>query len=178
MTYCTCIFCSNSCEQETATTYLSVLCGKDFSWSEEMAKQFPNWNNPENKCWNITLIGKDARSEAPLIGVVNNHFADANSMKERVGDEDGIQLEPKIVDILRQRSRAGLKDLQKTMDEEHATLLGFITKGQISKLALREHFLPGIPFVENDQNSIDISVPEDLSQRLNRSQIQAIEIAI
>ena len=64
------------------------------------------------------------------------------------------------------------------MDEEHATFLGFITKGQISKLALRELFLPGIPYVENDQDSIDISVPEDLSQRLNFSQIQAIEMAI
>ena len=77
MAHCTCVFCSDSCEQETATTYHDVLCGKDFSWPEEMAKQFPNWNNPENKCWNITLIGKDARSEAPLIGVVNNHFAGA-----------------------------------------------------------------------------------------------------
>ena len=155
MTYCTCTFCSDSCEQETATTYLSVLCSKDFSWPEEMAKQL-NWNNPEIKCWNITSIGKDARSEAPLIGVVNNHFEDANSMNERVDDEDGIQLQPKVVDVLRQRSRAGLKDLQETIDEEHATLLGFITKGQISKLALRELSLPGIPFVENDQNSIDI----------------------
>ena len=129
MTYCTCIFCSDSCEQETATTYLSVLCGKDFGWPEEMAKQFPNWNNPENKCWNITLIGKDARSEAPLIGVVNNHFADANPMKERVGDEDGIQLEPKVVDVLRQRSRAGLKDLQENYRRGAYYIVRFYNQG-------------------------------------------------
>ena len=147
---------------------------------EEMAKNFRNWNNPENKCWNITLIGKHARSEAPLVGVVNNSFENPSSMKERVGEEDGIQLEPEVVDVLGQRSRAGLKDLKKTMDEEHAALLGFITKGQTSKFALRELFLPGIPFVENDKNLIDMnmSVPEDLGQRLNRSQIQAIEMAM
>lgn len=42
------------------------------------------------------------------------------------------------------------------MDEEHAALFGFITKGQISKLALRELFcLESI--LENDDNLIDMT---------------------
>ena len=147
---------------------------------ENIAKNFPIWGNPENKCWNITLIGKDPRSEAPLVGVVNNHFPSPLSMKERCGEEDGIKLEPEVVDVLGQRSRASLKDLQETMNAEHAALLGFMTKGNKSKFALRELFLPGVPFVENDKNLIgtDISVSQGLSQRLNESQVQAVEMAI
>ena len=50
----------------------------------------------------------------------------------------------------------GRKDLQESMDEEHAALFGFITKGQISKLALRELFcLESI--LENDDNLIDMT---------------------
>ena len=44
--------------------------------------------------------------------------------------------------------------LKKTMDEEHAALLGFITNDQLSKLALRELSLPDISFIENDENAI------------------------
>ena len=147
---------------------------------EDIAKNFPIWSNPENKGWSITLIGKDQRSEAPLLGIVNNHFADAASMIGRCGEEDGIRLEPEFVDVLGERSRASLKDLEKTFNDEHAALLGFMTKGNKSKIALRELFLPGVPFVENDKNLISTDIPnsQGLSQRLNESQVQAIEMAI
>ena len=147
---------------------------------EDIAKNFPIWSNPENKSWSITLMGKDQRSEAPLLGIVNNHFAGPASMIGRCGEEDGIRLEPELVDVLGERSRASLKDLEKTFNDEHAALLGFMTKGNKSKFALRELFLPGVPFVENDKNliSTDIPISQGLSQRLNESQVQAIEMAI
>ena len=147
---------------------------------EDITKSFPIWNNPENKGWSITLIGKDPRFEAPLVGIVNNHFAGPASMMQRCGQEDGIQLEPEFVDILGERSRASLKDFEKTLNEEQAALLGFLTKGNKSKLALRELFLPGVPFVENNKNliSTDVPVSQGLSQKLNESQVQAIEMAI
>ena len=143
---------------------------------EKEVKEHRVWHG-ETLGWILTVHG--SRDDAPIVGVVENHFSSATIKQFAGREEEDVTLEPVFDDVGGSRGRAALKDVERDFDDRAAEIAGHLKKdSKISKLNLRAVFLPGCKFSDGDNElpQYTMSVPNEWRARLNDSQCRALEM--
>ena len=143
---------------------------------EKDISEYKVWHG-ETLGWILTVHG--ARDDAPIVGVIENHFSPATIKLFANRDEEDVKLEPIFDDIGGSRGRAALKDVENDFNTRAAEMRGHLKQGsKLSKLNLRAIFLPGCEFSDGDNELARyvMSVPNEWRPRLNDSQCRAIEM--
>ena len=143
---------------------------------EKEVKEHKVWHG-ETLGWILTVHG--SRDDAPIVGVIENHFSQATIKPFANREEEDVKLEPVFDDIGGSRGRAALKDVEQDFNDRAAEIVGHLKQDSIlSKLNLRAVFLLGCKFSDGDNELAHyvISVPNEWRARLNDSQCCAIEM--
>ena len=143
---------------------------------EKDISQYKVWHG-ETLGWILTVHG--SRDDAPIVGVIENHFSPATIKLFADKEEEDVKLEPIFDDIGGSRGRAALKDVEEDLNTRAAELRGYLKpNSKLSKLNIRAIFLPGCKFSDSDNELAHgvMSVPNEWRARLNDSQCRAIEM--
>ena len=100
--------------------------------------------------------------DAPIVGIMQNRFRPGDDIARFAGriETKGVEMEPIFDDVLGERSREGLSDFGKDLDQLTADALGIMTAPMTTtKLPTRAMFLKGVAYEASDNEFIGSNAP-------------------
>lgn len=116
----------------------------------------------EAKRWEFNVVDRLEDFDAPIVGIMQNRFRPGDDIARFAGriETKGVEMEPIFDDVLGERSREGLSDFGKDLDQLTADALGIMTAPMTTtKLPTRAMFLKEVAYEASDNEFIGSNAP-------------------
>ena len=156
--------------------------------TRELLRDHPIHGQQDTDDWEMNVVKKSSSdpSDAPIVGLIVNSFRNRGEMEEFIhGDAYGVTLNPIIDDVLGNRTRKAMRELEASSREQEGLSEGELSayldpKQSLSKLPLDSMFLVDKPIPEITELTLANvpAPPKGWNTGLKENQSNAVAMAI